>query len=484
MEGLIITLSGFTVRSTPSRDDMQAMIRLVGACWLPVLSRSHTSHLICFEASGEKYQRARTWDLQNVVTFEWILECVKQWRYVPEAEFSWEPRPPKMPKFDVHDALQVLEAKPLRSVTPLKPKEPETAFVSTLTTPVLLRSTQPDATDVLASAPTAPIPAMATASVKTSAKTSARTSAQTTAKAVAMPVKKAAVTPARGKKAATKRASPSSDASVSVLEVVVSRPAAAKKTPKETKRKGKTQSEPETSDVVVLKQRRTTARSKTPKRMFLLTGTHEELAINESIVQFLGGVVVHSARAFDPACTHVICKELRRTEKIIAACASGKWILTPEYLRDSRAQGLFLSEEGYEWGLDKVSKDHYCDPRIWLPVAKYWRTHLAAGGARAFDNWTFAILGETVPPPSMCTHVIVAAGGVVLDVAALIKKFQAHDDLAPMVVLVADAVKKTDKVLKILLEKKVPLVKPGFLIDYITKDQHARPELQLYYYLP
>ncbi|OQR97717.1 hypothetical protein ACHHYP_10085 [Achlya hypogyna] len=473
MESLIVTLSGFTARSTPSRDDMQAIIRLTGACWLPVLSRSHTTHLICLEPTGEKYKRAITWSCQNVVKLEWILQCVKQWRYLPEADFTWAGKP-KLPKFDVHDALAVLDTAADKEITPLKPKDadaPKPPAVPALTTPVLLRTTQPDEA--------APEPAAkgqkakkAPAKAKTpTPKTKPPKAKEPKTKGLKTEEPKAdapaqkAVASKEGSKAGKAVKRPRDEPSTAFV---------AAKAVATSKRVAKSGAEDD--DVVVVKR---TVRTKAPKRVFLLTGTHEEIAINESIVQFLGGVVVHSQRAFDPTCTHVICRELRRTEKIVAACAAGKWILTPEYLRDSRAQGLFLCEEGYEWGLDKVSKDHYCDPRVWLPVAKYWRTTLAGGGARALEGWTLALLGDTVPPPSMCAHVIAAAGGVLVDVAALLKQFKAESD-PPMLVLVAEDVKKSDKTLKELVRRKVPRVKPGFLVDYITKDQTARPRIEDY----
>lgn len=58
--------------------------------------------------------------------------------------------------------------------------------------------------------------------------------------------------------------------------------------------------------------------------MFLLTGTREEMAVNESIVLGLGGKVSSVERRFDGKSTHIICSELKRTEKFVAGCASGK----------------------------------------------------------------------------------------------------------------------------------------------------------------
>lgn len=70
--------------------------------------------------------------------------------------------------------------------------------------------------------------------------------------------------------------------------------------------------------------------------VFLLTGSREESAINESIIAALGGTASRTGRKFDHSSTHIICSELKRTEKFVAGCAGGKvrsmdlcWSLLP-----------------------------------------------------------------------------------------------------------------------------------------------------------
>ncbi|OQR87700.1 hypothetical protein THRCLA_22909 [Thraustotheca clavata] len=162
----------------------------------------------------------------------------------------------------------------------------------------------------------------------------------------------------------------------------------------------------------------------------------------------LFSTVLQRNRTFDPSCTHVTCKEFRRTEKIIAACASGKWILMPQYSTDSRKKGMYLDQEPYEWGLNKVSKKISMDPR------------------------TIAIFRETLPPPSFCDQVISAAGGTVVDVKKMLQKFQPEID-GRLFWLPTSYVKSDTK--------HSTRVKPNFIIEYITRDQICRPQLQDYY---
>lgn len=58
--------------------------------------------------------------------------------------------------------------------------------------------------------------------------------------------------------------------------------------------------------------------------VFLLTGSREESAVNESIIAALGGKASQTGRKFDHSSTHIICSELKRTEKFVAGCAGGK----------------------------------------------------------------------------------------------------------------------------------------------------------------
>ncbi|RHY17486.1 hypothetical protein DYB36_009830 [Aphanomyces astaci] len=250
MDACVITLSGFSARSSPTRDDIQALVRLSGACYLSVLS-SHTTHLLCLEPTGEKFKRSIAWGLTNVV---------------------------KLEKQKAHDDKECADQ---------------------------LGST---------------------------------------------------------------------------------------KTPK----------------------------AASSQYAFLLTGSHEDMAMDASIVMALGGTVLETRRAFDLSCTHVICKHLKRTEKVVCGMASGKWILTPAYLKQCLAKGTFVDEAPFEWGGATSSKrgSGTVDPRIWPPVAQYWRQEIATGRSHgAFHGKKFGLYGtdSMTPPADMCRRIIHAAGGTILD---------------------------------------------------------------------
>ncbi|NXX82703.1 SLF1 protein, partial [Urocolius indicus] len=85
-------------------------------------------------------------------------------------------------------------------------------------------------------------------------------------------------------------------------------------------------------------------------------------------------------------CTHLIAKRLCKSEKFLAACAAGKWILTKEYVINSAESGRWLDETTYEWGYE-IEKDTHYSPQI-QSAPKRWREELTRSGAPgAFHRW-------------------------------------------------------------------------------------------------
>uniref|UniRef100_A0A8C9FJK4 BRCT domain-containing protein n=1 Tax=Pavo cristatus TaxID=9049 RepID=A0A8C9FJK4_PAVCR len=85
-------------------------------------------------------------------------------------------------------------------------------------------------------------------------------------------------------------------------------------------------------------------------------------------------------------CTHLIAKKLCKSEKFLAACAAGKWILTKEYIINSAESGRWLDETTYEWGY-KIEKDTHYSPQM-QSAPKRWRKELENSCAPgAFHRW-------------------------------------------------------------------------------------------------
>nr|DBA23404.1 TPA: hypothetical protein GDO54_014319 [Pyxicephalus adspersus] len=92
-------------------------------------------------------------------------------------------------------------------------------------------------------------------------------------------------------------------------------------------------------------------------------------------------------------CTHLIAKNPCRSEKWLAACASGKWVLTKAYVINSAESGRWLDETTYEWGY-KMERDAHYSPQM-QSAPKRWREHLTHTRALgAFSRWKVVLLIE------------------------------------------------------------------------------------------
>ncbi|XP_024419394.2 SMC5-SMC6 complex localization factor protein 1 isoform X1 [Desmodus rotundus] len=90
-------------------------------------------------------------------------------------------------------------------------------------------------------------------------------------------------------------------------------------------------------------------------------------------------------------CTHLIAERLCKSEKFLAACAAGKWVLTKDYIINSAKSGRWLDETTYEWGY-KIEKDSHYSPQM-QSAPKRWREELKRTGAPgAFHRWKVVLL--------------------------------------------------------------------------------------------
>lgn len=93
------------------------------------------------------------------------------------------------------------------------------------------------------------------------------------------------------------------------------------------------------------------AKSPDPQQLvFVLVGMSEEKRQHYSkVVEELGATVTLSP-TFNPEVTHLVAESLSRSERTLAAIASGKWVLHDSYLDHSHRTGHFLKVGGKTLG--------------------------------------------------------------------------------------------------------------------------------------
>ncbi|KFO83173.1 Ankyrin repeat domain-containing protein 32, partial [Buceros rhinoceros silvestris] len=121
------------------------------------------------------------------------------------------------------------------------------------------------------------------------------------------------------------------------------------------------------------------------KRIIQLTGfkKKEKAALLQCLFR-LDCVVLDNKKYRN--CTHLIAKKLCKSEKFLAACAAGKWILTKEYIINSAESGRWLDETTYEWGYE-IEKDTHYSPQM-QSAPRRWREELTRSRTPgAFHRW-------------------------------------------------------------------------------------------------
>ena len=107
------------------------------------------------------------------------------------------------------------------------------------------------------------------------------------------------------------------------------------------------------------------------QKVFLATGIPSaQRPYVRSVIERLGGRFVFGD-CWDTNCTHIIIGRPSRTEKCLAACASGTWFLKISYIEASDAANEFVDEKIHECQeTDFKSKEE----RETIRAARNWRS--------------------------------------------------------------------------------------------------------------
>jgi len=171
---------------------------------------------------------------------------------------------------------------------------------------------------------------------------------------------------------------------------------------------------------------------------------------------------------FNIECTHIILPLLLRTKKYLCGCASGKWILKPEYLFESEKANEFLDEAQFEWNNDETIGKIYCaSPKI--SRLRYKSNHNCGiiHGLKAFVYGDCHIDGADIMY-SFIMNVIEAGGGEVTNLLS------ETDDLRTFDFVIADENIVADSVIIDFRKLHIPFVTPNDLFDLYSQ-RHYPP---------
>uniref|UniRef100_A0A8C4S5K5 SMC5-SMC6 complex localization factor 1 n=1 Tax=Erpetoichthys calabaricus TaxID=27687 RepID=A0A8C4S5K5_ERPCA len=108
-------------------------------------------------------------------------------------------------------------------------------------------------------------------------------------------------------------------------------------------------------------------------------------------IKKLGGKYIGGS-SYSELATHLIVEHPCASEKCLAFCAAGKWILPIKYLTESDRNGKWLPEESYEWN-NESGKSYSSYAQCMKNAPKIWRMRMSASGFHgAFHDWKVVLV--------------------------------------------------------------------------------------------
>ncbi|XP_035690532.1 SMC5-SMC6 complex localization factor protein 1-like [Branchiostoma floridae] len=187
-----------------------------------------------------------------------------------------------------------------------------------------------------------------------------------------------------------------------------------------------------------------------------------------SKIQKLKGVCLQE-QPYKPSCTHIISSKPCRSEKYLAACAAGKWIVTRKFLDDSSAAGRWLDESPYEYGHKATLHKAY--PVTLLQAPRRWRQRVAQETVGAFAGWRSIVVVDDQKRRAAYKRLLEAGGATVLKA-----KTVAHSQAvyAPQLTHVF-LEKKYDSAFRILRRRGVLCLSPDYIAEFLLRNPPAEP---------
>ncbi|KNB42549.1 hypothetical protein JH06_3800 [Blastocystis sp. subtype 4] len=414
MRSCIISITGFSMDSSPTREEVKCAIDTVGGCYMGPLCKDFTTHLICGNEQSDKYVAARLWKSNlKIVSVEWLLACLKTWSRVDEESYllkeKKEANEDEISTADEEGSESEMSAA-LNGVTPASPvvvpvQEPSSPVPVPFVPSIPSAPVQEPPSSVLQSPPSSPI-----------APDESQLLAPQSMLASMAATKSEPLQPLSEKR-------PLDESSVS------------SKRPTLTPRNEE---------------------SLMNSKVFLLSS--EGLEDATEIITQLGGRVIQTHDTFSPEATHFIIPSPKRTEKYLGAVACGMWILRPEYLTASKAVGRWVNEEEYEW-CTADSKSNITGTSI---------RRLRKEGGTVFRGAKIVLVGSLLPASDKWERIITGGGGSVAitkgTLTQAVKRliYSADTENALKLCILPDGFKE-NKLVKTLQEE-------GYLLDLLSKD--------------
>lgn len=209
------------------------------------------------------------------------------------------------------------------------------------------------------------------------------------------------------------------------------------------------------------------ARSNTLK-IFLLSGISDGVRKDLARKIHLLGGRYFDIQDFKAMCTHVVCGRLSHSEKFLGACATGKWVLHPDYVQDSYIAGCWLDEEQYEWCDDYITHKYKVDMTIAV-AARRWR-FLLGDGCAAFTGWRVAVIAGA-KRSKVIKRLLISGGAEVFNIKIPVKNPAKVADTIGYIFVSEQNMKSVIH----LIDYGVLCIRPEFIGDFLINDPQPDP---------
>ena len=99
------------------------------------------------------------------------------------------------------------------------------------------------------------------------------------------------------------------------------------------------------------------------------------------------------------------------SDKYLAACAAGRWVLCPSYIKSCKATGTFVDELEHEWTPTKAPGE----PHDLVAAPRRWRLEIAEKRSTgAFADWR-ALIYAKAEAHTQLYYLLRAGGATILE---------------------------------------------------------------------
>ena len=195
----------------------------------------------------------------------------------------------------------------------------------------------------------------------------------------------------------------------------------------------------------------------------------------QELARRLGGEFVMTSN-FDPRCSHMLLLAPKRSEKLLAALAGGRWLLKKSWLDACDQAGGWAAEEEHELYASESEEISLGKGRpLWGGAARSRRLQRELQGRRIFDGCTAIIADDTFPAPPTLQRILEAGGAHALLASEMSTHMPAMSSASSLLVVVPENATSDHPWVQRAATLQAKCVPPAYVIEALTLERSQPP---------